>query len=312
MCGSPRSTGSSVRERLRRGRGHPHARRLDTEVRDGLDRRSCCRRWPAARLTKVRELYGEYWSAARAPSSTRASIRAGPTGSSRSSRRSARRRAQLVVDIGARDGKHLRFGSCAEHGVEGSRSTPFRSTWNAPRSRARLDDPSPPGAIEEHASRRLSADWIWCRDVLVHVDVERGLGECARVLQPGGRMLAYVTLATDLLEPREAAWLLDASRLATLDGARIEAAAAAAGLELAEKTVLGGEWRERMIEEGEWDANEALLRLSRLRRRGTTGSEGGVRRRQGLGHLPAARQALPDGLPLAAPMSSGSPPRCST
>ena len=63
------------------------------------------------------------------------------------------------------------------------------------------------GTIEELPLADASADWIWCRDVLVHVDVERGLAECARVLKPGGRMLAYVTLATDLLEPREAAWI---------------------------------------------------------------------------------------------------------
>ena len=50
-----------------------------------------------------------------------------------------------------------------------------------------------------------SVDWIWCRDVLVHVDVRRGLAECARVLRPGGAMVAHVTLATDELEPREAA-----------------------------------------------------------------------------------------------------------
>jgi hypothetical protein len=30
---------------------------------------------------------------------------------------------------------------------------------------------------------------------------------------------------------------------------------------------LGGEWRERMIEEGSWDPGDDLLRLSRLHRR---------------------------------------------
>jgi 2-polyprenyl-3-methyl-5-hydroxy-6-metoxy-1,4-benzoquinol methylase len=29
-----------------------------------------------------------------------------------------------------------------------------------------------------------AADWIWCRDVLVHVDLERGLPECAGKLRP--------------------------------------------------------------------------------------------------------------------------------
>jgi hypothetical protein len=79
-------------------------------------------------------------------------------------------------------------------------------------------------------------------------------------------MVAYVTLATDLLEPRERAWLADAVALANLDGDRIEAAASA--LRLEQKIELGSEWRERMLEDGEWDANDALLRIARMRRLG--------------------------------------------
>jgi SAM-dependent methyltransferase len=171
------------------------------------------------------------------------------------------RAGDVVVDIGARDGKHLRR-LVDEHGVEGIAIDPVPQAENVVE-----------GTIEALPLAEASADWIWCRDVLVHVDVERGLAECARVLKSGGRMLAYVTLATDLLEPGEAAWIMDACALTTLDGARIESAAAAAGLALAEKAVLGGEWRERVIEEGEWDANEALLRVSRLRRLGMKGTE---------------------------------------
>jgi sarcosine/dimethylglycine N-methyltransferase len=215
-------------------------------------------------LTNVRELY-EFWGA-----ESYAALEA-ELGESRDPRGRdwlfelfaslGPRAGDVVVDIGARDGKHLRR-LVQEHGVEGIALDPV------PQADDVLE-----GTIEELPLADSSADWIWCRDVLVHVNVERGLGECARVLKPGGRMLAYATLATDLLEPREAAWIMDACALATLDGARIEAAAAAAGLELAERAVLGGEWRERMIEEGEWDANEALLRVSRLRRLGVTGSE---------------------------------------
>ena len=70
------------------------------------------------------------------------------------------------------------------------------------------------------------------------------------------------------------------------------------------KDELGGEWRERMIEDGEWDAGETLLRLSRLRRRrdklvaefGGAAVDADVGGH--LGRLPAARQAPSDRLRL--------------
>ena len=82
-------------------------------------------------------------------------------------------------------------------------------------------------------------------------------------------MLAYVTLATELLEPREAERLFEALAIVpeSVDSAGLERRAAAAGLKLVSVTRLGGEWRERMIEDGTWDAGDDLLRLSRLRRR---------------------------------------------
>ena len=79
-------------------------------------------------------------------------------------------------------------------------------------------------------------------------------------------MIAYVTLATNLLEPRERAWLSEAVALVNLDADELEAAASTLGLE--QKVELGSEWRERMIEDGEWDANDTLLRIARMRRLG--------------------------------------------
>jgi SAM-dependent methyltransferase len=161
---------------------------------------------------------------------------------------------EFLLDIGARDGKH------------------FKRLVEAHELRGLALDPVPAGpdvsegVIESLPLEDESVDWIWARDMLVHVDLERGFSECVRVLKPGGRMVAYVTLATDLLEPRERAWLAEGLALVNLDADRVEAAASP--LELEQKIELGSEWRERMIEDGEWDANDALLRIARMRRLG--------------------------------------------
>ena len=127
------------------------------------------------------------------------------------------------------------------------------------------------GRAEEMPVEDGAADWVWCRDVLNHVDVARTFAEFARVLRPGGHAIVYVTVATELLEPRERKELFDAIAV-TAEGANaeaIEARAAEAGLALVSKETIGAEWREHMIEQGEWNPAEDLLRLSRLRR--TTG-----------------------------------------
>src|SRR5205814_337855 len=82
-------------------------------------------------------------------------------------------------------------------------------------------------AVEARALEHGSADWIWCRDVLVHADVRSGLAECARVLRVGGCIVAYVTLATELLEPRETSALAAsmALRPESLDPGELERAA---------------------------------------------------------------------------------------
>jgi SAM-dependent methyltransferase len=161
---------------------------------------------------------------------------------------------EFLLDVGARNGRH------------------FRRLVEAYGLRGLALDPVPTGpdvvegVIESLPVEDASVDWIWARDMLVHVDLGRAFSECTRVLKPGGRMVAYVTLATGLLEPRERAWLSDAIALVNLDADRLEAAASALTLE--QKIELGSEWREQMIEDGEWDANDALLRFARMRRLG--------------------------------------------
>jgi hypothetical protein len=78
-----------------------------------------------------------------------------------------------------------------------------------------------------------------------------------------------VTLATDRLEPEETDGLVRglALRRSSLDGEELEAAAETAGLRLRSAERLGSEWRERMLEDDQWDVRHDLLKLARLRRR---------------------------------------------
>jgi SAM-dependent methyltransferase len=161
---------------------------------------------------------------------------------------------EFLLDVGARDGKH--FKRLVEaHGLRGLAIDPVPNGPDVVE-----------GVIESIPLEDGSVDWIWARDMLVHVDLAPAFAECLRVLKPGGRMIAYVTLATAELEPRERTWLCGAIAIRNLDGDRVEAAASALALE--QKIELGSEWRERMIEDGEWDPADALLRLARMRRLG--------------------------------------------
>jgi sarcosine/dimethylglycine N-methyltransferase len=177
----------------------------------------------------------------------------------------------VLLDAGCRDATHS-IRLAREHGLRGYALDPLPlhvAQAKAAVDAAGVDLTVLEGRMEELPFEDESVDWVWCRDVLVHVDVPRGLRECARVLRPGGRMVAYVTLATDQLEPRERAELVAEAAVVdeSFDPASIEAAAADAGLAEVSVERLAGEWRERMIEDDTWDARERLLGLSRLRRR---------------------------------------------
>lgn len=174
----------------------------------------------------------------------------------------------VVLDAGARDAKHA-IRLVRDFGVRAIALDPVPrhvELAQAAVAEAGVDVQVVEGALEQLPLADDSADWIWCRDVLVHVDAQRGLAECARVLKPGGAMLAYVTLATERLEPQERAELVFAAAIKTFDAAAVEAAAADAGLVQRSVDRLGSEWRERMLEEGTWSANDDLLEVARLRR----------------------------------------------
>lgn len=180
---------------------------------------------------------------------------------------------QLVVDVGARDAAGA-IRLVREHGLRAVALDPVPLHCERARravAEAGLADAIEVvgGAIEDLPLADGSADWIWCRDVLVHADARRGLAECARVLRPGGAMVAYVTLATQRLAPHELEEMLELAALApaSFTAAGIESAADEAGLALRSVERIGAEWRERDIEDGSWDVAATLLAISRMERR---------------------------------------------
>ena len=124
------------------------------------------------------------------------------------------------------------------------------------------------GTAENIPAGSGTADLVWCRDVLVHVaDLPRAYAEFRRVLRPGGHAIVYQMFGSELLEPREAAWLWATMGVVpdSADPARTEAAIAAAGLRIDERLEIGSEWSE-WVEERHHSASRKLLHASRLQR----------------------------------------------
>lgn len=226
-----------------------------------------------ASKTSVEQLYGELW-ADENPLDAELQESLGPRGTEWLFEAFAGlgpQSGQLAVDVGARDASHA-IRLVREHALRAIALDPVHQHVELARravAEAGVDVKVVEAGIEAMPIDDGVADWIWCRDVLVHVDLERGLAECARILRPGGQMLAYVTCATDALEPREAEALFGAIAIIaeSTQPEAIERHAGAAGLTLVTCRPLGGEWRERMIEDGSWNPGDDLLRVSRLHRR---------------------------------------------
>lgn len=124
------------------------------------------------------------------------------------------------------------------------------------------------GTAEAIPAEPGSADLVWCRDVLVHVaDLAGACAEFRRVLRPGGRAVVYLMSGTDLLEPREAAWLWSTMGVvpASADAAHVEAAITGAGLRIDEHILVGSEWSE-WSQENRDHGGRKLLHASRLLR----------------------------------------------
>lgn len=181
-------------------------------------------------------------------------------------------RGSRLLDFGCRDAHHL-VRLVRDNDVEAWGVEPVAT--HVERARAAVAEANLAkrihivhGTMEDCPLPGDHFDLIWCRDVLEQVDqLVPALRQAARVLRPDGYLLAYTTVATDLLEPGDVAML--SSHLGNvapnLDERTVEAAFTSAGLRIEERDVIGSEWQE-YSEECTQPASRALLRLSRLRR----------------------------------------------
>ena len=174
-----------------------------------------------------------------------------------------------VLDLGSRDGRHLvalgeRFG-CTLIGVEPAAPN-FR--------RMRRAYPGDSLVVARAIAEALpfadgSFDFVWIRDVLVHIESLRpAFAEVRRVLRPGAPVLVFHVFATPLLEPREAErlWSATAVMPTSADPEVFRRAVADADLEIERWEELQGEWREHLEEIGDGKTSRQLLRVARMLR----------------------------------------------
>ena len=122
--------------------------------------------------------------------------------------------------------------------------------------------------IERLPIRTCAVDFVWCRDMLVHVsDVVSGIRECSRILRGHGKMLVWITVATELMERREAERLYESLGIhaASMSQDNLEGAFAQAGFMVSRAEMWGSELMEFYEERG-GRASRELMRLARMRR----------------------------------------------
>ncbi len=182
-----------------------------------------------------------------------------------------------VLDVGCRDARHAALLAERFH-CDAIAFDITRFGLDVAQRRLGRRIPLLQAGVEAMPFRSASVGFIWCRDMLNHVDLPRALAECARVLRPGAPMLVYQTFATPLLADFEAETISARESIPweNMDSARFERIARETELEIESKDEQHAEWRES----GELAERTArgLLRVSRMLRdreriEGAIGSE---------------------------------------
>jgi len=182
-------------------------------------------------------------------------------------------RGARIVDVGCGEGDHSlalaeRFGFSV-HGIDPVRrhlELASEAAARRPELSGRLQFAY--GTADALPVDDATADLVWCRDVLVHVDdLDRAYAEFRRVLRDNGHVLVYQMFGTSRLEPQEAEWLWATMGVVPASGSpeRTEAAIARAGLRVDQRLELGGEWAE-WAEEQTGKPSRNLLHAARLLR----------------------------------------------
>jgi ubiquinone/menaquinone biosynthesis C-methylase UbiE len=178
-----------------------------------------------------------------------------------------------ILDVGCGLGQHscqlAEQFSCGVIGIDPLERNLVQARQNAVEKGLAGRVAFQPGRIEDIPFEAAVFDLVWCRDMLVHVvDLSQALKECVRVVKPGGAIMVYTTLATDLLEPKEAIRISSPLGVVVknLDRAYVEQTFEAAGLYIAQREVLDSEPLE-YLEEQHGRYSKELMRIARMRRR---------------------------------------------
>lgn len=124
------------------------------------------------------------------------------------------------------------------------------------------------GSIESIPLENEYFDFIWCRDMLIHVaDLKQGFKECARVLDKAGAMIIYTTFRTEWLEPKEMARVCDPLGIImrNLSQDYFEQALNDADFKILVRDLVGGEQIE-YLEERDRRYSKELMRITRMLR----------------------------------------------